>query len=208
MDNIQHIGGRSHGDVFSIANDIVESTPIEIMSLRATKRRARSNFPIEDLTKKRSTKRHECSNSPIDDASAKRLQMILEMCERTIQRQVSFEQYVQDICKQLNGGDNNNMTFREELQFALQKHTERLVDVQDNQASILRSTTTILSDQVYECNELRDHLQSCEQQLTFLRNEVKSLRICNNRLNAVVTRLSRVASQAQNPLAARQNHNY
>lgn len=177
------------------------------MSLRATKRRARLNSQIEDVNTKRSTKHHEYSNAPIDDVSAKRLQIIVEMCERSIQRQLSFEQYIQDICKQLSGGDNNNMTFREELQSALQKHTESLVNVQENQASILRSATNILSEQVYECNELRDHLQSCQEQLNFLRNEVKSLRICNNRLNVVVTRLSKFAFQAQTPLATRHNSN-
>lgn len=202
MDNIQHIGGSSHDDVFSIANDIVESTPLQIMTLRATKRHVRSNSPTEDANVKRSKKRSERPNSAIDDVITKRLQTIFEMCEQSVERQLFFEQYLQDICRQLNGrNNNNNMTFREELQSTLEKHTESLVNVQDNQASILRSSTNILTEQVCDCNELRDHLQSCQQQLTFLRNEVKSLTICNNRLNAVVTRLSRITSQAQNPLA-------
>lgn len=53
------------------------------------------------------------------------------------------------------------MSFREELQATLKKNYESLVDVQDTQASILRSSTNILMEQVYECNEMREHIESC-----------------------------------------------
>lgn len=67
MDNVQYIGGSSHDAIISIAGDIVESTPVENISLCAAKRRA-------------------CSNLPVEDANTKRLKKIMQMCEQTIER--------------------------------------------------------------------------------------------------------------------------
>lgn len=193
MVTVENIGESSH------AVDCGGYSPVESLSLRATRRRARSisiveSTPVESM----GLPAPKCRRT----RNSKHFEEIKKMCEENAERQVSFERYLQDIVKQLHARDinNTNMTFKEELQVTLRKHTEMLVDIQATQVSIFGASTNILMEQVYECNEMREHIESCREQLTFLRKEVESLRICNNRLNGVVTKLSRVVSQAQKPM--------
>ena len=107
---MHHIGDSSRAHDFRESKDLESMTTIvESMSLWVIKRRARSTKSRSLQHAKRSTR------------NSKRLETIQKMCEENAEQQLSFEQYLQDIMKELHARSihASGMTFREELQVTL-----------------------------------------------------------------------------------------
>ena len=74
---------------------------------------------------------------------------------RIVERQITYETYLCELCKHFIGVVNaSNTSFQEELQVELKKVQDKILDIEFLQACLITRSCSVLRDQVFEYHKV------------------------------------------------------